>query len=184
MSKPESELGQRVPFNPNGFSDMVGQDFYLAVTGTGSRERMGKKFEEFAARPSERIRTALRNFFRYRILFQTPPEPRDIGKIQGALCEVISREPHTLDNYHIGEASSITFEDGSVVGDGIDKVFEPYLFTLESAETSNGKKPILRGPIRPYSLHSDNVGEPLDQKVVVELEETPRYKTRGTIACF
>lgn len=80
--------------------------------------------------------------------------------------------------------NSVTYDGDGHVGTDIKGVFEMYIFNLENFMIHQNRVPVLRGIARPYKLHDDRVGEPLEKKLVLSMEEKPTYKTRGAICCL
>ncbi len=179
-------MSRKFPISEEGLQSLVGKELYLMVQSEAETAELHRDLREIRQRAGYRLRVGIRNIAQrigYGVRGKTPPKSLDPDSIDGLVCEVISRQPHLISNYLLGEAA-IAFEDGQPVGATIDEkaVFEAYLFTPRDVEQSKGYT-TFRGTASPYSLHEDKIGVPLEKNVRVTIA-TPAYKVRGDMACL
>ena len=114
---------------------------------------------------------------------QKGKKPEQKQQPEGSLAEIISRQPHNIREYRLGELAKVTYENGNPVNKDVRDIYQSYIFKLAKTEFPTGKPPILTGKAGRYDLH-DNSSEPLTTPMILYFEKTPTEKESEGLACL
>jgi hypothetical protein len=166
---------KRLPIDVTKPEEIVGKEFYLMVQGYDAKERMAERLADVS--PLRKLRRGVRDL----VTRLRGKEVHDFFDYDGSMMEVTDRQPHSLGGYLWPTVDSITYEDGTPVGQSIpsEKVFLSYVFTPETTSLNNGDGFSMSGEAREFRLHDNSVGDPLEQQVTVHYKKTPTEKSSG-----
>ena len=173
-------MNEKLPIDITKPEEITGREFYLAVVGYEARDRLNKRMERVGT-----LRKARRGF-QDLVTRLTGREIHQFGDYDGSMIEVTTRQPHQLGGYMWPTVDTITYEDGTPVGQSIpsDKFFKSFIFAPETTSLNNGNGFLMSGHAREFNLYDNTVGDPLEQRVNVHYNKNPREKTsRISIAC-
>ncbi|MEK6887350.1 MAG: hypothetical protein AABX14_00215, partial [Candidatus Aenigmatarchaeota archaeon] len=177
MSKDE----EYVPIDITRPEEFLEHEFYLAIP----RDNL---FKDIRARLEARVgivrraRRATRDFMN-KLRGQ---ERRDFADYDGAMIEVIERQPHSLQGYGWPGFNRAVLEDGARVATIIpkDEAFRSYIFVPAEAQPVNATGYRMAGIMRPYDLHTNSLEES-GQRVGIYFDRVPQRKAiDGNLMCL
>jgi len=104
----------------------------------------------------------------------------DMGDLaKGEISEIV-KKPGRNSIFKFGDVESFKYESGGQVVEPGDPVM--YMINVEEVRSIPHKTPYIIGTARSCGPNGDEIiGEPLEEKVVIELRDFPTYKQNATI---